>query len=141
MTYLDHVDLPALPPIMISAGEYDRLADLVNQAPPSLAAYFRRELARASIVADANFDSRAARIGSRVTYREGRAQNSRTVTLVWPHEVDTQRGHISVVTSIGAALLGLRPGNSIDWPSPLGGARRLTVLAVEGGEEPGPVAA
>jgi len=133
MTHQDLFETQALPPIAIPASDYDRLAELVCTAPQPLAAYFRRELARAAIVADANFDSRAARIGSRVTYREGPARRTRTVTLVWPREGDAERGCISVVTSIGAALLGMRPGCSIDWPAPLGGSRRLTVLAVENG--------
>lgn len=141
MTHQEHFEPSALPPIMIPASDYDRLAELVNTAPPPLATYFRRELARAAIVPDVKFDSRIARIGSHVTYREGPARRIRTVKLVWPSAVDTERGCISVVTSIGAALLGMRPGNTIDWPAPLGGARRLTVIAVESGEAPGPTAA
>jgi regulator of nucleoside diphosphate kinase len=52
------------------------------------------------------------------------------VTLVWPQEADVEHNRISVLTSVGAALLGLRAGQSIDWPAPLGGARTLTVVRV-----------
>jgi regulator of nucleoside diphosphate kinase len=130
-----------LPAITISVSDYDRLAELAGDAPPPLCAYLQRELARARIVADADFDQHAARIGSRVTYREEPGGRARTVTLAWPHEADMKAGRISVVTSIGAALLGMRPRNSIDWPAPLGGPRRLTVLVVDNGSGGGPAAA
>ena len=124
-----------LPAIMIPASDYDRLAALADAVPPSLAAYFQRELVRASIVADAHFDARAVRVGSRVTYREEPGQRTRTVTLAWPDKANLEQGSISVATAIGASLLGLHAGNSIDWAAPLGGGRRLTVLAVENAQQ------
>ena len=131
----------SLPDIMIPASEYDRLVQLATVAQPHLADYFDRELSRARVVPDAEFDPRSARIGSRVTYRDEPFGRTRTVTLAWPHEADLAWGRISVLTSIGAALLGMRPSNSIDWPAPVGGLRRLTVLAVDNGDDSGPAAA
>ncbi|MFO1401980.1 MAG: hypothetical protein U1F30_12345 [Steroidobacteraceae bacterium] len=80
-----------LPAIMIPASDYDRLAALADAVPPSLAAYFQRELVRASIVADAHFDARAVRVGSRVTYREEPGQRTRTVTLAWPDKANLDK--------------------------------------------------
>jgi regulator of nucleoside diphosphate kinase len=127
---------------MIPASDYDRLVQLATVAQPHVADYFDRELSRARVVPDAEFDLRSARIGSRVTYREEPSGRARTVTLAWPQDADLAFGRISVLTSIGAALLGMSPSNSIDWPTPVGGApRRLTVLAVENGGDDGPAAA
>ena len=42
-----------------------------------------------------------------------------------------RRGRVSVATPIGAALLGLAEGQSIDWTARDGREQRLTVLAVE----------
>lgn len=142
MSHDEHPQAQSLPDIMIPASDYDRLVELATVTPPHIADYFDRELSRARVVPDAEFDLRSARIGSRVTYREEPFGRTRTVTLAWPHEADLAWGRVSVLTSIGAALLGMRPSNSIDWPAPVGGPRRLTVLAVDnGGDSGGPAAA
>lgn len=120
-----------LPAITIRASDYDRLCELAPSAQPALAAYLQRELTRARIVEDAQFDADAVRIGSRITYRDEASQQARTVTLAWPEDADITQARISVLTSIGAALLGMRPEWSIDWPAPLDGPRSLKVLAVE----------
>ena len=131
----------SLPDITIPASDYDRLVQLATVTQPHVVDYFDRELSRARVVPDAEFDSRSARVGSRVTYREEPSARVRTVTLAWPHEADLAWARISVLTSIGAALLGMRPSSSIDWPAPIGGMRRLTVLAVDNGGDAGPAAA
>lgn len=129
-----------LPKITLRASEFDQLLTLADGAAPPVAAYLARELGRAFIVADDDTDTGAARIGSRVAYRDDQSGRTRRVTLVWPPEADVERNRISVLTSIGAALIGLEAGQSIDWPAPVGGPRTLTVLAVDagGGEDPAP---
>jgi regulator of nucleoside diphosphate kinase len=124
---------PNLPEILIPSSDYDRLVEVADRAEhttPQVAEYLGRELGRAQIVPDLEFDPGAARMGSLVTYCDDQNGNRRTVTLVWPQEGDVGRNRISVLTSVGAALLGLRAGQSIDWPAPLGGATTLTVVEV-----------
>ena len=41
---------------------------------------------------------------------------------------DIAKGRISVLTPVGAALIGLRPGQSIEWATRTGEIRRLTLL-------------
>ena len=129
-----------LPKITLRASEFDLLLALADRAAPPVASYLARELGRAFIVADTDHTTRAARVGSRVRYRDDHSGRTRTVTLVWPPDADIERNHISVLTSVGAALIGLEAGRSIDWPAPVGGPRTLTVLAVDegGGEDPTP---
>lgn len=52
--------------------------------------------------------------------------------LVYPDEADVLEVKISVLTPIGAALIGLSVGQSIEWQTPAGGWRSLTVLQVGG---------
>lgn len=129
----------SLPAITIAASDYPRLLAVAESAAdslPQVSGYLARELGRAAVVADEEFDADAVRIGSRVTYRDGLNAPPRTVVLVWPHEADMQRGLLAVRTPIGAALLGMRPGQAIEWPSPVGGPRMLTVLAVSNSPAP-----
>jgi regulator of nucleoside diphosphate kinase len=129
----------ALPAITIPASHYDRLAALATQAPPAVESYLERELARAAVVPDAEFNPHIARIGSKVVYRDETSGQTLSVTLAWPGDADIRQRSISVLTSIGAALLGMRPGMTIDWLAPLDGAQHeLTVLSVDNTEAPRP---
>jgi regulator of nucleoside diphosphate kinase len=53
------------------------------------------------------------------------------VTLVLPGGADIAEGKVSVLTPIGAALIGLSTGQSIDWTARDGRTHRLTVEHVE----------
>ena len=41
-------------------------------------------------------------------------------SLVFPTEADSSEGKISVLAPIGAAILGYRQGDTIEWPVPSG---------------------
>src|SRR5690606_11685262 len=117
---IPHNPNDALPRIVISAADHDRLAALVDNAPQQdspVIEYLARELDRAEIVSG-DADADVARAGSEVVYRDERDGRERTITLAWPHEAGIEHARVSVLAAIGAALLGLRPGQSIDWPSP-----------------------
>jgi len=53
-----------------------------------------------------------------------------TLTLVYPKDADADSGKISVLAPVGSALLGLRVGQSIDWPGQAGKTHRLKVTAI-----------
>lgn len=131
MTQIHQGGASALPNIAIRASDYETLRGLSERAAPQVAHYLERELDRADIVPDDQWDAATVRIGSHVVYREDQTGRERRVTLVWPREADVEHHRISVLTSIGAALLGMQAGRSIDWPAPLGAPRMLTVLSVE----------
>jgi len=54
----------------------------------------------------------------------------RRVQLVAPEAADIAAGRISVLTPVGAALIGLSVGQSIDFMTPSGARQRLTVRSV-----------
>jgi regulator of nucleoside diphosphate kinase len=124
----------ALPPIAMCAADIERLgrlADAARERHPQAAAFLAREVERAEMV-----NGQAARpglvvMGSRVQFRCGGDARVREVTLVYPHEADAEAGRISVLTPIGAALIGLSVGQSIEWQAPGGEWRSVTVLRAE----------
>jgi regulator of nucleoside diphosphate kinase len=69
-------------------------------------------------------------MGSTVTYREDANGRVRTVTLVFPKDANIDQHRISILTPIGAALIGLSPAQTIEWPAPGGTMETLTVLNV-----------
>lgn len=120
------------PPITISRSERDaleRLADAWSAKQPEVTDELLTELDRAEIVADAHMRTDVVRMGSAVTYSTDTGEE-RAVTLVYPAEADIAEGRISILTPIGAALIGLSPGQSIEWQSRDGRAHRLTVTHV-----------
>jgi len=108
------------------------------------------ELDRARIVKDGLLPADVVRIGSVVRYRPIPGEE-RTVKLVMPEHVDqTGSYRLSVTSTHGAALLGLRPDHLMSWLDPDGTMHRLKVLKVanppaaaglETDPDPGPSAA
>ena len=62
-------------------------------------------------------------------YADRTAGVQRSVKLVYPHQAD-RRGRVSVTSSLGTALLGLRAGQEIAWDFQGGDRRVLRVLQV-----------
>lgn len=56
---------------------------------------------------------------------------SRELTLCYPADAHVETGQVSVLSPIGAALLGLSAGGTARWTSPLGQAESLQVLAIQ----------
>ncbi|HBY5231522.1 TPA: nucleoside diphosphate kinase regulator, partial [Klebsiella pneumoniae] len=55
----------------------------------------------------------------------------RVRTLVYPAKMTDSNTQLSVMAPVGAALLGLRVGDSIHWELPGGVATHLEVLELE----------
>ena len=121
-----------MPAIMVSAADYDRLASLADAAEeraPDVASVLRTEIERAQVVPADAVPVNVVQMGSTVEFHPDSGQQRR-VTLVYPGEADFAQGRISILTPIGAALIGLSPGQSIAWTARDGRQRRLTVLSV-----------
>ena len=124
-----------LPAITITESDFerpDRLTAAAAKTFPRTADFLAREIARANIVDAGARPPDVIGMGSTVTYRDDVTGNERTVTLVFPDEADLAAGKISVLTPVGAALIGLSAGQSIEWRAPGGGVRSLTILRVGG---------
>jgi regulator of nucleoside diphosphate kinase len=123
----------ALPPIVIARGEAGRLSALANSSMalfPRVARFLARETERAKVVAD-DFDLHGVvRMGSQVRYRDEGTGDIRDVVLVYPHEADITLRRISVLTPVGAALIGLSVGQAIEFQTPGHQTRSLTILGV-----------
>ena len=120
------------PSIAISESDLERLGQIAQRASavnPALADVLLAELDRASIVPDSELPASVVRMGSNLRYRTGNGE-SRAVQLVFPAEADIDAGRISILTPIGAALIGLAPGQSIDWQTVDGRTQVLTVESV-----------
>ena len=95
--------------------------------------YLVRELMRATIVEESDESTLPADLvtmGSRVEYREQGRDPSQIVTLAYPGERELYDDAISVLTPIGAALIGLKAGQSICFAGPDGRPVTIEVMRV-----------
>jgi regulator of nucleoside diphosphate kinase len=120
------------PNIIVSAADERRLTDLAITAldqAPEVAAELLLEIERAKIVPAQAVPANVVQMGSTVEFTTEGLR--RRVALVFPGQADITAAKISILTPIGAALIGLSEGQSITWMTRDGRSRRLTVLAVE----------
>jgi regulator of nucleoside diphosphate kinase len=124
-----------LPRITISAMEYDRLIWIatagVNRQVDKAAEMLAEELERAEIVTPNAIRPDVVTMHSAVEYQDNVTGEVRRVTLVYPGEQDLRADRVSILTQVGAALIGLSEGQSIEWQGPTGGWRGLTVRRVQ----------
>ena len=126
--------IPQEPPIVLDAAYSERLEALAATAMRGPAAdlgdRLMREVARATVLPSEEMPEDVVNIGSEVSFRDEVTGREQTVSVVLPAEADIARGRVSVLTPIGAALIGLKAGASIGWETREGEERRLTVLEV-----------
>lgn len=122
------------PPIVLTATDHDRLSALVEAVSgklPGVYEYLTAELDRAAVIDAGEIPLEVVTMGARVAFRDEMTGQERTVTLVYPQDADLAAGRVSVLTPIGAALIGVAAGQSITWYTREGEAKTLTVLTVE----------
>ncbi len=118
--------MTASPSITLSTDDATRLAQLLEGRADAVVELLEDELSRATVVPRSALPADVVCVGSQVRYRNG--DTERDLTLVWPHEAG--EGRVSVLTPVGAALIGLRPGQQIAWPLPGDRIATLEVLSV-----------
>lgn len=126
-------NVPVLPPIVMTTEEARRLSALANSSMalfPRVAHFLARETERANVVADDSDIRGIVRMGSQVRYCDDKTGDVRDVVLVYPHEADIALKRISVLTPVGAALIGLSVGQAIEFQTPGPQTRSLTILGV-----------
>lgn len=116
--------------IYIKENDYQRLTSLLGKSQLLAADLLEAELARAELVDAGALPPGTVAMGSTVTFADIDNGKETTVTLVYPHEADVGLLKISILTPVGSALIGLRSGDSIDWPLPNGALRRLRIVSV-----------
>lgn len=127
-------DAVARPNIIMAETEVERLSTLALQmepAAPLAADMLLREIERAEVRPDADMPGDVVRMRSTVRFEDDAHGAARSVLLVYPKEADIEAGKISVLSLVGAGLIGLAVGQSIQWPDRDGHQRALRILKVE----------
>lgn len=114
-------------------GRLDGLLDSVVLARiGKVGAFLLDEITRAKIVNDHESPSTLVTMGSIVKFRDEECGRTMVVRLVYPREASSDQHNVSVLTPVGAALLGLSEGQSIGYETIDGRLKTLTVLRIVG---------
>lgn len=89
-----------------------------------------RKLMRAHIVNDNDVPDDTVTMRSRLMFREDNCGVDQVVTLTYPGDREFYDDALSVLTPVGAALIGLSEGQSVTFPAPDGRHTTLTVLKI-----------
>jgi regulator of nucleoside diphosphate kinase len=118
------------PPIVLTTSDRDRLSALLKSmiVDSASACFLREEIARADIAPDDVAPGMVVKMGSRVKFVDHADERVHRATLVFPDEA-LDSHCVSILSSVGSALIGLGPGQSIRWAEQ-GGERSLAVLEV-----------
>jgi regulator of nucleoside diphosphate kinase len=117
------------PPIVIAEDEHERLTSLalsaLDRAPGAVDLF--AELSRAKTVTV--LPEHVVGIGSVATFQfDGLSYHE--YELVDPHRADIGKRRISVLTPVGAMLLGLSEGQTIEWTGPDDRSHKVIVQQV-----------
>lgn len=123
----------ARPPIHLLDSESDLLGDLAlrtEHRAPVVAAMLLAEIDRAEIHSADTLPADVVTLGSHVEFIDDGSHSRRSVQIVLPAEADIEAGRVSVMTPVGAGLIGLSAGQSIEWPDLEGRSRSIKILTV-----------
>lgn len=118
--YITKEDAKKLGELLKAGLRHNASRDLANLR------VLQEELQRAKIVATSEVAPDVVTMHSCVRVKDLYDDEAMDITLVFPEEAEPDDGRISVVAPIGAAILGYKAGDTVQFRTP-GGLRRLQV--------------
>jgi len=125
--------------LQISENDFQNITRLLDGLPPNRQrelAPLEEELARAEILPVEQLPSDVVTMYSSVVYEDLDTGKLLMVKLTFPNDADIKEGRISILSPVGAALLGLKVGQDIAWPLPDGRIGRIRVRQLIQPSEP-----
>lgn len=126
--------MPEAPPITMSAIDVQRLSTVIQThargRDAAVARQLRSEIERAQVIPSERVPPTLVTMNSRVVYEDERSGERAEIVIVYPRDADPSRGRISVLSPVGAALIGLSVGQSTDWALPDGRTARFRVISI-----------
>ncbi|MCI0429677.1 MAG: nucleoside diphosphate kinase regulator [Rhodospirillales bacterium] len=124
----------SLPEIKVTKADLGKLDAMLAHRSPirswKAVEILVRELLRAEIVDEHEIPAHIVTMGSRVEFREAENELSTVATLVYPGDSGLYEDAVSVLTPIGAILLGLSEGQSMRYSGPDGKPKTISVKKI-----------
>ena len=117
--------------VLVGERDYNRIQAVLKSADPTQESLLYAEIDAANVVPDAELPNDVVTMHSVITFIDLESERESTFHLVYPHEVEGNPKRVSILAPIGAALIGLKVGESIEWPLPNNKRKMLKVVSVE----------
>lgn len=123
-----------MPHITLTRRDVGRLDALLGSAVldriGKVGEFLLDELTRAKIVADDQAPPTLVTMNATVRFRDEESGRVSVAKLAYPQDAVAREGTVSVLTPVGAALLGLSEGQSITYETLDGRLKTLAVIEV-----------
>ena len=118
-------------PVCITEYDRQRLLKLLNgiQHFPQERAHLElliEEMERAVVVPSEKVSESVVTLNTRMRVKDLDSSEETSIQLVFPNDADFAHGKISILTPIGAALIGFSEGDTAEWQVPAG-IRRMRI--------------
>lgn len=123
--------MPVYDDIILTKSDFQRISTLLAATISEIGESLEEELGRASLVEDDQLPDNVVSMNSTVRFEDMSDGHPSVVTLVYPHDAKIEENKISILSPIGAALIGLRVGQTIRWTLPSGKEKNLRVISVQ----------
>jgi regulator of nucleoside diphosphate kinase len=124
----------AVPDIVVTNKDRRHLEHIIADHAPIRAwravEFLIGELRRARSVDDVDTPANVVTMHSQVEFRDDSLGVTQVASLVYPGERQLYEDGLSVITPMGAALIGLTEGQTLSFPDAGGGTRSITVTRV-----------
>lgn len=113
--------------MIVTDQDFDRLLELMRATPSRGNDLLANQLALAKLVAQKEAPPDVVTMNSVVQLVDEKSGAAIQIALVYPQRAEPSEGRISVLAPLGVKLLGLRIGQSVDWPTPKGAMKVLKI--------------
>lgn len=114
----------------LTQTDHARLQGLLTRGAPPSAEAMQDMLDNSDLVPSPAVPPTVVTMYTRVLLQDLQEDTQSTLTLCYPQDADVGTGQVSVLSPVGAALLGLRAGEIASWRSPRGEERRARILSI-----------
>lgn len=119
-----------LPSLVITHEDCQKILPLLSYARAEVAEQLEQELGRATLVAADQLPADIVSMYSKVTFLDMESGKEQQLILTFPLDANIDQGRVSILAPVGAALIGMRVGQEIEWPLPGGKSKLIKVLSV-----------
>jgi len=123
--------MPSNQILFLSHEDYQTIQSVLSLASAEVAEFLEEELNRAAVLPREELPEGIIALGDHVHYVDLETKKEFSVVLGLPHETDVASKKISVLSPIGAALIGLKKGDVIQCPMKNDQVKNIRVLNVE----------
>lgn len=114
----------------------ETFAMAVESRNPELAEMLHQELGRAILHSADDMPDNIVTMNCKVEFVDETSSLRRMVKLVYPKDADIENDCLSILTPMGAGLIGMVAGETIAWPDRSGTERMLRIVGVTPPDDP-----